>query len=167
MHTKKSISSSGRQRAHEAIAPNIHFLDCFCTFCSSGSTWRPPQACLHFENKQNRIGFIHVCDALTAFMLDPRRVTQNQKMSATLHGNAPAQNRTSATLHGNAFRIFRVQSGASKKVPPKCARPLFLNGCLMLFDPTDTEVTHSRRRAILAPCCVRTRFLKKRSKRHH
>ena len=43
--------------------------------------------------------------------------------STTVHEYALVQNGTSATLHGNAFRIFMVQLGASKTVPPKCARP--------------------------------------------
>ena len=129
-------------RAPQAIAPNIHFQVSFCDFCSSGPTCWPLPACTQVENMQYRIDFIDVFDALIDSMLDHGTDTKNQKTSATLHENAPAKNETSATLHGNAFRIFRVQLGASKKVPPKCARPLFLNGFLMFFDPTDAEVTH-------------------------
>jgi hypothetical protein len=47
---------------------------------------------------------------------------QNLKTSATLHGNAPAQNGTSAMLHGNAFRVFMVNLGAPHVAPYKCPR---------------------------------------------
>ena len=50
-------------------------------------------------------------------MLDHGTDTKNQKISATLHENAPTNNGTSAALHGNVFRAFMVQLGASKSSP--------------------------------------------------
>ena len=56
---------------------------------------------LHFENMQKAL----LLQILLTPSLSPcwtfQRNTPNQKTSAALHGNAPAQNGTSATLHGN------------------------------------------------------------------
>ena len=81
-------------------------------------------------NIQNRIGSIDISDTLTESMLDHRMVTPKLKTSTRLHGNAPAQTGTNASLHGNAFRLFMVQLGASKKVPPNAPDCYFL----ILFD---------------------------------
>ena len=133
------------RRLHQEF---IHFQASFCKFCSSRSTWWPLPACTSFENMHYRIDFIDVFDALIDSMLDHGTDIKNQKTSAMLHENAPTKNGTSAALHGNVFRAFMVQLGASKKVPPKCTRPLSLNGLLTFFDPTHVGVTPRSRRAI-------------------
>ena len=103
---------------------------------------------LHFENNKKGIGCINIVDVLTGAMVDLPKEHPKSKTSTMLHGNAPAQNGTSATLHGNAFRVFMVRLDASKKVPPKCPRQLFLKVFSMFFDPTHAEVAPRRHRAI-------------------
>ena len=52
-----------------------------------------------------------------------------KKTSATLHGNAPAQNETSATLHGNAFR----RDWSPNMGPPKMAQTMYFKMFWNLF----------------------------------
>ena len=118
-------------RAPQAIAPNIHFQVSFCDFCSSGLICWPLPVCTQVENMQYRIDFIDVFDALIDSMLDHGTDTKNQKTSATLHENAPAQKETNATLHGNAFRLLMgPQSG-----PPKIAQSSYFKLFGTLFRP--------------------------------
>ena len=87
----------------------------------------PSKRALHFQNLQYRVGFIHVFDALIEPMLDHRTVTPKSKSERHAAWERSGAKRNACSANGNAFRIFMVQLGASKKVPPKCARLLFLN----------------------------------------
>ena len=82
----------------------------------------PSKRALHFQNMQYRSGFIDVFDALIEPMLDHRTVTQKSKNERHAAWERSGAKRNVCFVDGNAFRIFMVQLGASKKVPPKCAR---------------------------------------------
>ena len=102
------------------------------------------QCALHFQNKQKRIGFITFRMSRLGTTWGTRRSMQNRKVSATLHGSAPAQNETSATLHGNAFGPH----GSPKRGAQKMAQTII---CQTVFDVFWIPLTEAWLRAGAEP----------------
>ena len=84
------------------------------------------QCALHLENHQKSIDFTTFLTRSLGPTWGITRNIKNCKMSATLHGSAPAEKKTSATLHGNAFAVWMVQMGPPKKGSQKQSKPFKL-----------------------------------------
>ena len=79
MRTKKWTTPSGRQRAPQAMAPNINFQSFFANVVLRGRLDDPSKRALHFQNVQYRSGLIDVVDALIEAMLDHQMATPKSK----------------------------------------------------------------------------------------
>ena len=74
-------------------------------------------------------------------------------MSATLHGSAPAKQKTSATLHGNARADVIAQMGPPKRVPQKHPKPFILHAFGRFLEPhANTYSVHSKKQTIQSGC---------------
>jgi hypothetical protein len=93
------------------------------------------QCALHLENHQQIIDFITFLTRSLGPTWGTTRNIKNYKMSATLHGSAPAEKKASATLHGNDFAILIVQMGPPKKASLKQSKPCILNCFERFLEP--------------------------------
>jgi hypothetical protein len=126
------------RRSHETLI----FKALFAHFVLRRRLGGRSRRALHFENMQYRSGFVDAFDALIGSKLDHRTVTPESKNERRAAWERFGEKRNERRADGNAFRLFMVQLDASKKAPPKCARPLFLN-CFSRFL---TQVTPRSRR---------------------
>ena len=111
------------------------FLAYFANFALRDTFGGRSQRALHSENQQKSIAFISFLTPSLGPTWGTKRNIKNYKMSATLHGSAPAEKRTSPTLHGNAFAVWMVQMVPPKKASPKQPKPFILRCFERFLDP--------------------------------
>ena len=111
------------------------FRTYFANFALRDTFGGRSQRALHLENHQKSIVFITFLTPLLGPTWGTTRNIKNCKMSATLHGSAPAKKKTSATLHGNVFAGSMVQMGPPKKASPKQPKQFILNCFERFSDP--------------------------------
>jgi len=118
------------------------------------------QRALHLEKQQKNSAFITFLTPSLGPTWGTTRNINNCKMSATLHGSAPAEKKASAMLYGNAFAVWMVQMRPPKKASLKQPKPFILSGFARFLDPISNAPVPNGNISKRTPRCMGAYFFR-------